>query len=284
MAAPHIERRLDRAAAAMERSQRRARHDARVGLSRCHIRPRYYAEVAPSGAYLSVHSIGERQTKVPTWTRGIVQGFSRRSRARLLKTMARCDRAETSRSLLVTLTYPRSYPAESATSKLHLKAFSKRLMRAFPHGSAIWKYELQARGAPHYHLIVLGVPFLARQWLSRAWYQVVGSGDPRHLRAGTQVQRVKSYRKALGYAAKYVAKVTDSEADTPTGRVWGVVGRERLPIHLVSCRLDRRRFERIVRVIRKLIAKRSKKRARRRYPSRWAIMNGERGAALVALT
>jgi len=68
--------------------------------------------------------------------------------------------------------------------------------------------EYQQR-APHFHLVVMGVPFLARQWLSRAWYQIVGSDDPRHLRAGTQVQRCKSTRKAhQSYAAKYVAKIS----------------------------------------------------------------------------
>jgi len=64
----------------------------------------------------------------------------------------------------------------------------------------------------------MGVPFLARQWLSRAWYQIVGSDDPRHLRAGTQVQRCKSTRKALSYAAKYVAKISTCAPVQHVGR------------------------------------------------------------------
>ncbi len=46
--------------------------------------------------------------------------------------------------------------------------------------------EFQDRGAPHYHILITGI--IERQKLSRMWYEVVGSDDPRHLQAGTSIQ------------------------------------------------------------------------------------------------
>lgn len=263
-----------------ESAARRARA---LGSSRSHISPRYYARWSPRGAFLSVRQTYDSPLKVRPCRRGNVHGFSRRSRTRLLQTLAQCDRYSTSKSLFVTLTYPRSFPTASSTYKRHLDTFSKRLRRAFPHASAIWKYELQRRGAGHFHLIVMGVPFIARQWLSKAWYETVKSHDERHLRAGTQVQRIKSYRKALGYAAKYVAKVSDSDTTEDTGRVWGIIGRESLPRSVDFTWLDRGGYYSVVRSLRKLVASRSKCHQVRGFAGRWAIVRGDRAEALVSL-
>src|ERR1051325_3644613 len=232
-------RALDRAERGFRRSQKIARREARVGLSSCHIRPRYWSEVAPEGTLLGVRSIGVRQCVPPKSKRGEVVSFSRKSRRRMLRLFATVSRTALGRSLLVTLTYPRSFPTESSTYKRHFLTFSKRLRRTFPTSSAIWKLEFQERGAPHFHLIVMGVPFLARQWLSRAWFQIVGSGDDRHFRAGTQVQRAHSTRKTLAYVAKYVAKVSSTKAGAHTGRFWGVVGRRSLDAHSLDWQLER---------------------------------------------
>jgi hypothetical protein len=282
---PHhlvTEKMMDGAVRRMLASQRAVRREARLGLSTCHTSPRYWAEASPGGAYLAVRSYGERQNKVPTWKRGCVQGFSRKSRSRLMKLLAQCDRSATSKSLLVTLTYPRSYPTESSTYKRHLDTWFKRLQRKFPHVSAIWKLEFQLRGAPHFHLIVLGVPFLARSWLSVAWYESVGSNDERHRRAGTQVQRVNSYKRALSYASKYVAKVSTGETPEEPGRFWGVAGRRALPRHLEVTRLDKPGSCRVARFIRNLVASRTKRPKPGRFPGRWAIVRGDRAAALAA--
>ena len=49
-----------------------------------------------------------------------------------------------------------------------------------------------------------------RAWLSLAWYECVGSGDVKHLAAGTQVQAAKGARQVKAYASKlYAAKDTD---------------------------------------------------------------------------
>lgn len=199
----------------------------------------------------------------------------------MLRTFAQCDANALSRSLFVTLTYPREFPLEPTTLKHHFDAFSKRLRRTFPRSSAIWKLEYQKRGAPHYHLVVMGVPFLARQWLSRAWAEVVGTGDERHLRAGTQVARCFSARKAVTYAAKYVAKVADSVPASHRGRFWGAIGRSNLPRHRDQWPLERRGHARLTRVIRHLVSSRSPKAARGGYPPGWVFCTGARAVSAV---
>ena len=271
----------------MDHAERRARaayaraiEDRRVLLSSCHIPPRYAAEWSERGAYLAVKAHGVRQAKVQSWRRGTVRSFSFRSRTRLLRLLAQCDRQQTSQSLFVTLTYPRSFPTASSTYKRHLEMFAKRLLRRFPRASAIWKLEFQSRGAPHYHLIILGVNYMAHQWVNRQWSEIISGEKSAGKKARTEVRRVEHYRRTISYAAKYVAKVQGTESAEHPGRYWGIFGRESLPCYLQFERLSERGFHRLARTIRKLIASRSRGRKHGRFAARWAIVHGERAAVL----
>lgn len=173
--------------------------------------------------------------------RGIIRGFSTRSRRRLLQRIAQINRNDrrVARPLFVTLTYPAAFPTMRA-SKRDLDVFGKRIRRKYPQASYFWRLEPQRRGAPHYHLIVFGVDFIPKTWLSRAWFEVVGTKDPVHLKAGTQVKRIRSWRGVWSYASKYLAKVEGEVVNEETGEVlgdewgrhWGIVGAENLPIEI----------------------------------------------------
>ncbi len=212
--------------------------------------------------------------------RGLVREFTRKSRTRLQQTLCAIPRDHVQRGMLfVTLTYPGSYPGAWALWKRQLDTWQKRLMRKVPRAAFVWKLEPQRRGAPHFHLLVVGVPFLAAEWLSRSWYEVVNSGDIRHLHAGTQVQLVQHHRGVLAYAAKYTAKHQDLPADWQdgVGRWWGVYGRARLGITWAWAPLAQHEYFLLVRVLRALIARRQ--RARGRAPPRdapagmWAVLD-----------
>jgi len=131
---------------------------------------------------------------------------------------------------MITLTYPGQWSQDPKAWKRDLDVFFRRLCRAYPQAAAFWKLEFQTRGAPHFHLLVWGVPpnAQARTWVSRAWFEIVGSGDERHLRAGTQVQRVENWRQASAYCAKYLGK-SDGGDHPQAGRVWGVRKRDSVP-------------------------------------------------------
>ncbi len=100
----------------------------------------------------------------PPAKRGEVSEFSEPSRRRFLQLLASLIR--TAEPIFVTLTCPDSFPAYSEDFKRHLELFCHRLRRRWPSAAVIWKPEFQDRKsgtnkgkiAPHYHLIVYGVP------------------------------------------------------------------------------------------------------------------------------
>ena len=162
--------------------------------------------------------------------RGMIGGFSAKSRGRMMELCAKI-RADAS-ALFVTLTYPTEWPDAVQKWKRDLDAFGKWLVRSYAGASAVWKLEPQQRGAPHFHLLVWGAPFIAHIHLARRWFEIVGSKDPKHLAAGTSIERVRSARGVRRYASKnYMGK----ECVMPpgwehVGRFWGVIGRKNLPL------------------------------------------------------
>jgi hypothetical protein len=151
--------------------------------------------------------------------------------------------------VMLTLTYPRNWVElvpDAARATAHLKAMRSRIERATGYPAlAIWKREFQRRGAPHFHLLlplpveIAGVSVQA--WVSRSWFEIVGSNDPKHLLAGTgidwaeglrSVDPVRVARYFSGHAApgghsrkEYQNVAPEAWLATGTvGRFWGFWG------------------------------------------------------------
>jgi hypothetical protein len=121
---------------------------------------------------------------------------------------------------LIDLTYPENYPCNGNTTKDHLNAFLQYLRRKGI--KYIWRLEFQKRGAPHYHILVSG--FVPKEEIAKRWYNIVGSRDERHLRAGTSVNAIRSLRHLFGYLTNYMLKLEQSVVPTmfdSVGRFWG---------------------------------------------------------------
>lgn len=67
-------------------------------------------------------------------------------------------------------------------------------------------------------------------WLSRNWYDVAGTGDLKHYRAGTNVEVLTSKREVFFYVSKYVGKVEAEAGCECPGRFWGVVNPKNIPM------------------------------------------------------
>ena len=221
--------------------------------------------------------------------RGLVREFSRKSRTRLQQTLCAMPVSHVGRGVLfVTLTYPSEYAGDWRLWKRQLNAWLDRLRRRLPKAAAVWKLEPQKRGAPHFHLLIVGVPFLAKEWLSASWYQVVGSRDPKHLVAGTQVQLARSHKGVVAYASKYTAKPErlPAEWQEGVGRWWGVHNRPGLGIEWEWGPLSHAGYRRIVRLMRGLV--RSRTRHKPRAPPRsmpygtWCVMSSNDAARVYA--
>lgn len=186
--------------------------------------------------------------------RGQITDFSKASRRRLLRLVNQIDKGRTAKPLFLTLTYPAAWPKDPRVWKNHLKAFRERMRRKYGKFPAIWRLEFQKRGAPHFHLLIFAEMDLNRLYLflSRAWYEVVGSGDDKHLLAGTQAARVKSWRGVKSYAAKYMGKLEQlQEGVQLTGRFWGTWYRDLLPIEAETNRITVSEFFKLRRVLRR---------------------------------
>ncbi len=220
-----------------------------LGLSTTHISPRgnkatdkWAVEVSVGGTLLSVKGRKALGKAPGGGIRGEVSGFSRGSRRRLMRKIASIDR-ERQRDIPIfgTLTYPSVWPDDPSRWKRDLDTWGKRLMRRYPKAYVIWKLEPQQRGAPHFHLVIFGVPWMDKDWLSQSWYDVVASGDEKHLRAGTRIENIRSWRGVMSYASKYTAKVIDELPPgwESVGRMWGIIGRKNMPITIVRFAVTR---------------------------------------------
>jgi|GEM_PF-2208436 len=230
--------------------------------------------------------------------RGVVTGFSASSRRQMLATLGTLDLAAIHGiPLFVTLTYPGDWRAvcpSGRVAKQHLDLFRRRWSRRWGPFQGVWKMEFQPRSrrpvsqrlAPHFHLLAV-VPNLdlsgrdptpvalaaIREWTSNVWWDVVGSNDPRHLRAGTQVLEAEgdSVGRIVGYFAGYTAGRPKEDQHTAPddwpglGRYWGVSGIERIRVDVPLCDAD---FFMLRRLLAEVMARRAgRKRRRLRNPN-----------------
>ena len=206
-----------------------------AGLSTCHkcrkIDDDLTAKVVlyPQGSLLTV----SKNRKNPyegvsrDGMRGEITEFSVKSRRRLMQSMAKVNKGDLPQ--FITLTYPAEYSDDFRDWKDDLRRFNQRLEYRFPFYAAFWKLEFQKRGAPHFHLLAWGLPRAhMKDFIAMMWYKTVGSGDEKHLKAGTQISRIKSWRGVMAYASKYLGKTQECN-ENPPGRFWGIFNRTGIP-------------------------------------------------------
>lgn len=100
------------------------------------------------------------------------------------------------------------------------------------------------------------------EWPSHTWFEVVGSGDERHLRAGTRLDYDDSIsaaidpKRAAAYFAGYCQKNKEAQHEPPegwanengsVGRYWGQRGLETAPAQVRITRQDDIELRRIMR-------------------------------------
>ncbi len=127
-----------------------------------------------------------------------------------------CDKL----GVFITLTYPMSYPMNGTLVKSHLHLFLIYLQRKGY--QYLWTLEFQERGAPHFHVLV--DKHIPHQWVAKTWYEIVGSKDEKHLKAGTKVEAVRDRSRMGWYITSYMKKWQQKivpEEYRKVGRFWG---------------------------------------------------------------
>ena len=186
-----------------------------------------------------------------------VTGRSTKARGRLMRHLIAVDLgkiaskrkgSKVAKCLFLTLTYPwfDGLPfTDHEAGKAHIKALRKRIEAKHGLVWAVWVQESQESGALHFHFVLL-LPKVVkvaafRSWLSKAWYEVVKSGNPDHLKAGTSAEAVYIEQgdpasllmylsKEIGgfggksYQVDGVSRLTGECLET--GKTWGIWGRD----------------------------------------------------------
>jgi hypothetical protein len=139
-------------------------------------------------------------------------GQQARPGKKLLKLFARFEFP--GNAVFVTLTYPAEFPAPDEAKK-HLRAFLERIRRKCEENavSGVWRLELQERGAPHFHLILFGLPYISKETIRGWWSEIIGYCAAHQLKSGewvegafTRIEMISSRRRLTAYVSKYVAK------------------------------------------------------------------------------
>ena len=260
------------------------------GLSTCHICTR-----ATGGSFFHLSGgpyLGGVEAERAK--RGTITEFSRGARHRMMTSLAVIDRQKAGLPSMFTLTYPDEmpiWPIRESKVKRDLRVFRRRFVRKYGKKAVLWRRENQIRKSgvhkgepgPHVHGLAWDVEPGAEglRWISENWYEVVGSGEEKHRRAGTNWFQPESWRGVLAYVSKYFAKVEDVQVK---GRSWGYWHRELLPVKLISEEIPVESFHPVRRVLRAYIARQTgrKPRVRDRWSGLSAFLSERTGENLVA--
>lgn len=172
--------------------------------------------------------------------RGKIKVFSRGSRLRLMRFMARL-KTKKIRATFITLTFSKVVTNEHA--KKVFKRFAMRVRRKFDRVSAVWRMELQERGAIHFHLLAFNLPFWKQAEIQKVWEECTEED-----RSIIDIRLVHGSRSVMSYISKYIAKpderteltsledVTYQHAprEELAGRFWGWIQKELLPLGNVN--------------------------------------------------
>lgn len=168
--------------------------------------------------------------------RGIIRAFSRQSRLRLMRFMARLKTRKI-RATFITLTFKEM--VSHARAKVVFKRFAMRLRRMFETCSSVWRLEYQPkRGAIHYHLLCFNLPFWKQKELQKTWQECTEEAV-----SIVDIRLIHGARSIMSYISKYIAKVDDRPTTSlddgayqheggsnSTGRFWGYINKELLPL------------------------------------------------------
>ena len=150
--------------------------------------------------------------------RNEIDSFSRKSKKRMRLVL------EDTEGLWKTwfiFTYPKIFSKDGRKLKRDIDVMNHWLRRKGIK-DYFWGKEFQKRGAPHVNFL-LPCELDVRE-VRKAWYKIVGSEDPKHLKNGVKVRRISDKAKLAGYILGDLRKQGQKEVPEGyenIGRFWG---------------------------------------------------------------
>lgn len=158
--------------------------------------------------------------------RNVTTSFTDRSRKNLLEKFAVIDQKRAKNATFITLTYVENMQDHKKAQR-DIDTFFKRLLREKENIFAVWKKEIQVRGAIHFHIMVWNLPFLHKERIAQEWGEITNSweiamcsdGEQAKIPPFTRIEYCKSPRKCWYYLSKYVAKVDRNQTVNEFGEI-----------------------------------------------------------------
>jgi len=198
--------------------------------------------------------------------RGSVSTFSAQSRKRFMKKIYILQ--SSSRCLWITLTQPAAFVGSIGARRM-AKLWTARVRRAYPDACGLWRIQPQKRGAPHFHVMVYGIPAngldvkAVRVALSKMWTSVVVAGIENGsqlsaksrgqiARYGCDVAEMDTSSGVQRYASRYLSRTDAAGNAAVAGRQWGVFNRDALPVSVTdTVTVTRAVAQNVVRAVRR---------------------------------
>lgn len=179
-----------------------------------------------------------------------IHGFSANSRRNMKKKLSTIRFDLYPERFFVTLTFGKVFEKDHVKLKRQVDNFNKVLNRFGNNISFIWKLELQKRGAPHLHYIILfrdHLSYKRRNALAHrireAWHRSLVYKDSFTFACSVHVEEIRDTKKTINYIVKYMNKLDESPDDVHLGRRWATSNNLINQAHFI-CRVDEKFYYR----------------------------------------
>ena len=201
-----------------------------------------WPKVTLQGKNLKVQFPPWKPGNVKKHERGIIRGFSSKSRLRLLKRMATVDWRSVGNSLFITLTYPDHVIHVDAWKRNRERYLLHRYVEKYAgkHVSGVWRVEWKPRLTgmfvgrllPHVHLLLFNCPEIGKETI-RSWWKTIIKYEEF---VSVDAQAIPIGEAAACYVSKYCGKVEHPQYldNVPylnrTGRHYGYTRSKEIPV------------------------------------------------------
>ena len=187
--------------------------------------------------------------------RGIIKGFSRSARNRLIDMLASIDQESINQEdiLFLTLTYAYHITKDDAKqAKRHLNHFNTILRRDLKDGKLkdskgrvktnddiflVWRIEPMKSERLHFHFAIFGIDFIDADYIRSIWARCTGELNMElENESRIDIQKAKSWGKTAQYFSKTLAYLSKNDNNLldkfQVGRHWGIVNRKTMQNHI----------------------------------------------------
>lgn len=182
-----------------------------------------------SGMFNLINELkSNQQFEIPTRKTGDIKNFSENSRRRCQKLLAKIKFSSYGAPIFLTTTFHNIFPNDQQDLKKLLDNFLRSCQRTKYKFHYVWRLELQKRGAPHFHFIILPLKSLDtnqsksfKRYIKSKWLHFLKDNSYNTFLFACKFIDIENKTGLRSYISKYVSKIDNQEKQKSLGRIWG---------------------------------------------------------------